>query len=488
MYQAWGELTKRMSGGVQHTLVHPCSMKKTILAELMPNNITTKELFELLPMKQKEIAKRLNISLLPNDRPSGMLGQSALFEILRNKRFDFKSYLDGFYEKWERSHEEGYLLAFMLGYLYYLRRIFECPPVDLVRCLIEPVTSYQLAISWDENWETRIKMNIFSVTPPNESNKQIHMILRHLLPLQDGWGVTANRVKKWLGVSRAEASHLVEIMRSSWMEHWYRIVSKNTGTVKILTKSQASSKVVPSLYSSCTSLMDDKEYFLSVREVHKKDAEDKYFEMEAWTTNVDLFDQKEKVWKLSATTETARMPKDIYSLFQNSDLTVPDNDIPPTRKDFLFIALLAGMDTGHHPKKRQEILKYFTEGYGVPKKDVVNGIRNVFRKNMVRNQYTHHGFTDLDREMYNITFNDQSKKVIPFLGEILPNLPFSIFYTDAKMSYGYIFEYHPSYLSCDVRKLIHSSMREHDVDGELFVVRSWGYGEPGSLLQLVPDE
>ena len=146
------------------------------------------------------------------------------------------------------------------------------------------------------------------------------------------------------------------------------------------------------------------------------------------------------------------------------------------------------MDTEHFPKKRQKILKWFTKGYGIPEVDVENGIRNILRKNMVRNQYTHHGFTDLDREMYNIIFDDKSKKVIPFLGEVLPNLPFSILYLDNQMSYGYIFEYHPSYLSCDMRKLIHSSMKEHDVHGELFVVRSWGYGEPGSLLQLIPDE
>jgi hypothetical protein len=128
--------------------------------------------------------------------------------------------------------------------------------------------------------------------------------------------------------------------------------------------------------------------------------------MEAWNTNVELYDPKDQVWRLKPPSPEARTTEDIYALLQNGDHTIPDTDIPPTRNDFLFIALLAGMDTLHHPKKRPKILKWFTKGYGIPKKDVENGIRNVLRKNMVRNQYTHHGFTELDREFYCITFND----------------------------------------------------------------------------------
>jgi hypothetical protein len=238
MYQAWGVLVNRIYGAYP-TLVHPCNMKKKLLSELIPRGFKRDEVFEQIPLKQKEISRRLNISQLPSDRPSGMLGQAALFEILRNKGFDFKSYVDDFYANWERSHLEGHVLLITLGYLYYVRRVFGFPPIDLVKFLIEPITSYQLAIQWDQNWETRIKMNIFSLMPVNESNRKIQQVLTHLMRSQDGWGATASRVMKWAGVSRTEAAHLLEIMRSSWMEHWYRIVSKNVGTVKVLTKNMS---------------------------------------------------------------------------------------------------------------------------------------------------------------------------------------------------------------------------------------------------------
>lgn len=119
-----------------------------------------------------------------------------MFEILRNKGFDFKSYVDGFRHNWDQSHAEGYVLLFTLGYLHYLRRFFEYPPVDLVKILLESITKYQLAIAWDENWVTRILTNILSISPVNMSNNHIRQILRNLMGIQDAWGMTVHRVMK----------------------------------------------------------------------------------------------------------------------------------------------------------------------------------------------------------------------------------------------------------------------------------------------------
>jgi len=486
MFQSWEIIRMRMQGK-QRTLVHPCNMKKNLLAELIPKKFNVNEILQLIPMKQKEIAKRLNISTLPSDRPSGMLGQTALFEILRNKGFNFKSYLDEFHKNWEQSHVEGYILLFTLGYLHYLRRFFEYPPIDLVKFLLEPVTRYQLAITWDENWVTRILTNIFSVSPINMPNENIRQIMRNLMGVQDAWGMTVQRVMKWTGESRTNSSHHMDIMRASWLEHRFRLVGKNTGTVKILSKSQSTTKIMPSFHSMGTSFADDTEYFISLFDVFRKDVKGKFYELEAMTTNVDLYDPKDQVWKLNSSPKVTRTKSDIYSLLQNGNHTVPDNDIPPTNRDFLFIALLTAMDTGHHPNKKQEILQTITKGYGVPHEEAVNGVRNVLRKNMVRNQYTHYAMMD-DREVFTVIFDDQPKKVIPFLGEVLQSLPFFSFQINYEMGYGHVFDFHPSYLSCDLRMLIESSMKEHGINGELFVLHSFIFGQPGSILQLIPDE
>jgi hypothetical protein len=145
------------------------------------------------------------------------------------------------------------------------------------------------------------------------------------------------------------------------------------------------------------------------------------------------------------------------------------------------------MDTSAHSKKKQQIMEWFIKGYGIPKAEVENGIRNVLRKNMLRNQYTLYSIMGSDRESFTLTFDDKSKRVIPFLGEVLSNLPFSWLQMDREMGYGIVFDFHPPYLSGDLRTLIESSMKEHDVNGELFVLQSWGLGQPGSILRLVPD-
>ncbi|MHA1615047.1 MAG: hypothetical protein ACTSW7_04880 [Candidatus Thorarchaeota archaeon] len=487
MFQAW-QIVDWRAYDTKSTLVHPCNLKKKLLRELIPKRFKVDEILERLPVKQKEIAKRLNIAKLPSDRPSGWLGQTALFEVLRNKGFDFKNYLDGFPYPWYRSQDEGYTLLLALGYLYYIRRFFEYQPIDLVKYLIEPITRVHLALVWASNWYTRLTANMHSVTPNYLSNKHIHQILKNLMSLQDRWGISVSRVVEWTGAPRTDAKHLVDIIRSGWLEHRYRIVSKNTGTVKIFTKSQSKWKTLPSFFSACTSLLDDKDYFISYTDVFKKDAEGKFFEMEAINTNIELYDPKEQVWKLNSSPFDSSSIDDIYSILKTGDHLVPKNDMLPTRRDILFIALLTAMNTSSHSKKKQEIMAWFTKGYGIPKSEVENGVRNVLRKNMLRNQYTHVAIMDADRESFTLTFDDKSKKVIPFLGKVLPNLPFSWLQLDRQMGYGVVFDFHPPYLSCDLRNLIESSMKDYDVNGELFVHQSWGFGQPGSILQLVPDE
>jgi hypothetical protein len=146
------------------------------------------------------------------------------------------------------------------------------------------------------------------------------------------------------------------------------------------------------------------------------------------------------------------------------------------------------METSHHPKKKQEILRWFTKGYGIPRTEAENGIRNVLRKHMVRDQYTHYGIAGNDRRFFLILFDDSNQRTIPFIGEVLPNIMWSWFQTNAEMSYGLIFASHPSYMSSDLQKLIETSIQAHSVNAEVFLIHSWSYGQPGSILQLVADE
>jgi hypothetical protein len=487
-FQTWEIMSRRIAPHEPRTLMHPSSMTKEQIKGLIPPRFNVEGTLGLLPAKQKEIAGRIDISKLPRDRPPGLLGQAALFEVLRDKGFDFKSYLDHFYRNWDYGGPKANALIFLLGYIYYIRRFFGAPKIDLVKIFLSQQKMHQLALTWDENWVQRIFMNSTRYIPNNLTNKHIHQIVTKLMCLQDGRGMTVPRVMKWTGLPRTEASHLMDIIRSSWVEHRYRIVSKNTDTVKVLTKSKASSKIVPSFHSSCKSFLDNEEYFISMSDMFRKDVDGKHLELEAWNTNIDLFDTKAQRWKLSPSSYSARTVEDIYSLLKTGDHKLPDNDIPPTRRDIVFIALLTGMDTPHHPKKKDDIIRRLVNVYGVPKDEAEMGIRNVLRKNMVRNQFTHYGIAGSDRTFFNVLFDDKSSKTIPFLGEVLPNIMWSWLQTDAEMGYGLIFASHPSYMSPDLRSLIESSMSAHDVNGELFLLHSWSYGQPGSILQLVANQ
>ena len=68
-------------------------------------------------------------------------------------------------------------------------------------------------------------------------------------------------------------------------------------------------------------------------------------------------------------------------------------------------------------------ISFYLNWFKLPKDEVEKSIRNVLRKNMVRNQYSHYALME-DREVFTIIFDDTNKKTIPFLGEVLQNLPF----------------------------------------------------------------
>lgn len=477
-----------MNADESRTLVHPNMMTKEQIIDLIPKGFNVEATLGLLPSKQKEIAKRIDISQLPRDRPPGLLGQAALYEVLRDKGYDFKDYIDGFYRNWDYGGPKANALIFLLGYIHYIRRFFGSPELDLVEFFLRPQKLHQLALTWDENWVVRIFMNGAILTPNNLTNRHIHRIVSKLVSLQDGRGMTEARAMKWTGLSRDRVSHLLDIIRSSWVEHRYRIVSKNTETVKVLKKTKSSSAIMPSFHSSCTSFLDNEDYFVSMNDVWRKNAGGKFLEFEAWNTNIERYDTSDDTWKLSPSRYFAKSVEDIYSLLKTGDHLLPKNSAPPTRRDLLFIALLTGMETSHRPGKKHEIYRWFTKGYGVPEEEVEPGIRNVLRKNMVRNQYTHYGIAGRERQFFIVLFDDKSSNTIPFIGEVIPNLMWFWLQTSAEMDYGLIFSSHPIYLSSKLRSLIESSMNEHGINGEILLLHSWAYGQPGSILQLVPDE
>ena len=482
------EIIYKKTHGEYRTLLHPCMMRKDIIRDLIPTSLKLEDILHKIISKQKEITRRLNLSEIPSEKLSGWLGQAALFEVIRNHGFDFKRYIEGFYNKWEKAQSEGYTLLFILGYLYHLRRSFGCVPIDLVKYLVEPITKQPFAISWDDNWITRISTNILNVTPNGLIYKQINNILKNLVRMQDGWGLTTKRIMDWTGKPRIEANHLIDIIRAELMEHRYRIVAKNTGIVGVLTKSQSSTRETPSYHSSCTSLKDGQNYFISITDMLKEDVKKRFFEYEGISINIELYDLEDKIWRMKQSYGITRTIDDIYSIIHNGDQTIPNSNIRPTRRDLLFIALLTGIKGLFNHSNRLFLIRQLTKGFDIPYEEVEKGVRNVLRKNMLRNQYTNYSILGIDREIMSITFNDKSKKVIPFLGDVLPSVPVSWLRVDSKMSYGHILVIHPSYLSCDVRHLIETAVKENDVNSDMFLVHQYMLGYPGSILRLISDE
>ncbi len=90
-------------------LLHPLNTPLGIFEKVIPPDIPHSLLLSLVSKTQKEITKNLDISQLPSDRTPGLIGQAALFKILRDINCDFSFYMKGGFD------ELGYMFLRFLG-------------------------------------------------------------------------------------------------------------------------------------------------------------------------------------------------------------------------------------------------------------------------------------------------------------------------------------------------------------------------------------
>ena len=467
-------------------LLHPCTVTKELLKKQLPESITVEEVFDKIRLKQKEIARRLNITILPSDREPGFIGQAALFEVLRNMEQDFTFYMDNVFDKQRTMWMDGFGLLHTLGSLFQIRRYFDCPPIDLVRYLLEPLNPNSITILFDKNWLHRVMTNVHALQPFMPYNKDSYEVLKHLVKIQDVRGLNVSRISDWTGKTRRESSKLFNVMVSCGLIHYSCVVFKNTGIVRTVSKRTAPSKTLTEQDNLCTSLKDGRDYFLNFEFKRRESVDEKFHDFAGQVCNIGHFDVEEKVWKIPKTIPEVTSITDLYSLFHNSELTIPKSESIMTERDLFYIALLQSMPMEIYPMKQEESIHRIAKGCDIPRKEVKQGMRNIHRKNMIRHQYSF--IISHCRQFLYVVFDDSPEKSIQLLGKILPSVPVIYVSVSADLGYGLLAITFPEYLACDVRQVIHLALNETDANAELFVVKSFKRGDAANLLALIPDD
>jgi hypothetical protein len=478
----WEIITRRTYGSHGH-LVHPCTVDRRILEKYLPDSISADEIIPKVQQKKKELAKRFNITRLPSDREPGFLGQAALFEVIRETRADFSYYYSSAHERGIKSWLDGFGLFDALLSFTYLRQYFGFNEVDIIKRIFELISPSKVIIKLDKIWMYRLFSNISILNPRITDSHLTREVMKKLIRVQDSWGLTRNRISQWTGCNRKEAEKIQQIIAAAGFIHQCRLVSKNTGIVRTISMSSSLSGKMNAEDSLCSSWQDDSNWFASITCSLKDDVEVDYFEFEAYIQNIDNYDPVVSTWKIPDYKNNSKGIKDIQQLFCNSDLTLPNNKGPLTNHDVLFIALLSSMPVEFFSHWKEDVLERLVKGCGIPHEDAKRGFRNVFRKHMVRQQYNF--VLSGNRKHVLILFKDSQKRIIPFLGTILINLPQIVLRTNRSMTYGMMYIYYPQYLTDKVQDFVSTTIKETEVDAQVFDIKEYKHAETSNILSLI---
>ena len=483
-FEIWEAMTRDMFGNFDN-LLHPCTTNETQLKKQLPAGVPIKDILEKVSIKQKDIAKRLDLPLLPSDRQPGLLGQAALYEVLSEGGYDLSFYVNAKWINIGQRFAEGFALLQILCFFQFLRVYYDAEPLDMVKYLFESINPSEHVGFFKKNWLYRVISNALATRPSLIDQEDGLRILKQVVKIQDSRGVTISRVAEWTGKNRRDAEFLQRSLAMSGITHFSSPVMRNVG---ITTVSSESTKLEeePAYWKwACTSLKDNRECFLNFRYVWKEDAGVPYSNHLASTYNFDNYDSTRREWTLPNSRTDEDVVQNPIKLFKNSDFTIPTNTIPPTKRDILILALLTSMPGELSSEKNKYTIQRLI-GCGIPKKDAEQGLRNVHRKNLVHHVYRHTMWYETENML--ILFSDSADRTIPFISDIVPSLPRWYFLTNDEFTHGNLLTKYPPYLSQRVRSLIANSISEHDLNAEAFIGKAYKGEGTANLLALIPDE
>lgn len=477
----WELITNRTFGEYYH-LVHPCRTDVTLLEKYLPDSYKAEEILPLVQQKKKILAKQYRIKDFPPDREPGFLGQAALFAVIKENVEDLSYYFHKTQIFGEDQWLEGFGLFHTLIGFTQIRRMMGFDDVDILGAIFETRSSSKVIIKLEKIWLYRLFANISNLTPRVTDDETACEIMKKLVKIQDGWGLTVARVKDWTGLGQRDAEFYHSLVVGLGLVHRCRLVSKNTGIVRNLDLNSSLSKRVNAEDLLCSSLSDSQNCFASIN-YRKRDEVEDFYEFEAYIHNIGNFDHQAKEWTISNQHLSVLSTQEIFKLFSNSDLTIPEDDTVSTNRDLLFIALLASMPVEYHPNWKGDIIKRLVKGCGIPQREAELGYRNVFRKNMVRHAYTF--VVAGNRRQLLIVFKDSMKKTLPFLTSVIPSAPQAVFRGNWDLTNGMMYIYYPQNFSERIEHFITETIRDTDVNASAYDVLEYKHAETSNILSLI---
>jgi hypothetical protein len=467
----------------KYELRHPLTINRMELASILPPELDIEEVLKLTKMKQKHLAKIVDVDSLPVDRDPGYIGQIALFEALREFKFD-TSFVVGHTEyEWDKS---GFTLLHLLLRQLFINNELGYHDLDFISGLAKSKYGDQSDMRYEQLWLDRVVRNASRLNTRIETMR--HDMLRKIcekLHTTHNWtDISTSQIRKLCGCSRNQAKNLKALLISTGVTRRFSISTKKLGLVRSYRKDLRNPQSNTSFLMKCRKVATNSLEYISFHLDFPSRIDCPHFDTTIRTSNISLFNDKVGKWSLRKPQMKKRDLTDFkrFHIYPDSPSTFPHNI---RQRDVFIAAILTVLDSITINSMPCSLEKYISHYAKIEIEEVTKGLRAIRRKKIVLPVY------DSRNLVSNFTYflflsQDSSKKIIPYISSIAESVPICQFHVndDANALEGWSLI--PSYIESDFIRLESDLQNTFDIDRELFVVELIRHYSSSALMSLVP--
>jgi len=469
----------------EYHLHHPLVVDRGVLSSVLPEGIDLYAISELTKRKQKEIAQNIDIDKLPVDRPSGYVGQIALYEALREFNVDFSYVLDKTEYEWDVL---GFTILYFLLKYNLVGHELGYEDVDLTLGFLESKEEGSHQDRHEQLWMDRLMraMNFVNENFNYLRHEQLRIIFKKLHDLHDWKKITYQRIQSWCGCSKSQANRLNKILPGIHVSRFNYLIPQKFGLVHSFSKDYTAPLPNTTSFFRCLNVGNDLREYVSYTIDFPSQIDTPQLTTSFRCLNISLYDVKSERWTLDCKT------KDVASLRDCNSLVFIPNHFEENKKqrvsqrDVFLTALLLNIPLNNPAMLNITESEYLHQILSVDPIEAKNGLRCIRQKNLIYPSYPL-GWHLGPKRYFLILSQNSSQDLTSYIASLTQSIPRFVCRVSADERSMAALIPMPSYLENEFVKVESSLRSTYDVDCELFRVGQYLSFSTSSLMSFLPN-
>jgi hypothetical protein len=468
----------------EYDLYHPLVVDRDSLLSLLPERVDVPTILEQTKLTQKELVRTIDITKLPVDRPSGYIGQIALFKVLQTYDFDFSYVVERTEYEWDKS---GFSLIYLLLRHYFVNKEVGCGDIDLISGLLEPREGYQQQIRHGQNWYDRVMRTLGVKSDKLDYMQHTHLrnILERLHRVHQWRKVSNQKIQEWCGCSRSEANHLQKLLIGIELRKYYHLIPQNLGIVHSFTIGKKAPSSNTTSFIRCSNVENGENEYVNLFHDFPDRVETPHLVTNIFSLNTSLYNEKEGKWTLKTNLCEIKNLHEHSRLHFFPDFHSDSNHLVTQRDVFLaaFHLTMTSYAIDIMPCSLEQYIGHYT---GIDIDDVSKGLKGLRRKNLLLPVYEL-GMILPAKTYFLIIAEDSCDKIIPYLGSIADSAPSCHFRTSDVFDALHAIVIVPKFLENEFRSIEYDLRETIGLNRQMYTITHYQLYNSSALMSLIPD-